>query len=123
MQDLSHIENVSQRAKSVGSLLPLADGCSRSGVCWDRSSYTNVVLGGINIGSHAVLPFRQCRVLAARTRVRSAPIASGSIDSKAITLGFHHGGEGWTCIVMGSGTRVAGRNRQTVVDMTLWCLR
>jgi hypothetical protein len=45
---------------------------------WICSGYTNVVLSGINIVSHAVPRLRLCRVLAARTQTRSATIVSGT---------------------------------------------
>lgn len=69
MQDLTVVENTYQRTKTVGNALPIVGECDCSGVCWDCSSHTNVVLGGINIGSDAVHPFRQCRTRAAITGV------------------------------------------------------
>jgi hypothetical protein len=67
---------------------------------WVCSSYTDVVLSGINIVSHAVPRLRLCRVLAARTHTRSATIVSGT---RPLRWGIHYGGaccNSYACITM-----------------------
>lgn len=67
MRDLSHVENVFREPNPWTVHCPSRVVAAEAVCARFWSSYTNAVLGGINIGSHAVLSFRQCRALAART--------------------------------------------------------